>query len=142
MRNPWFGFIPSHYTRPFWLAPSIDNWWLGIMMRSGIPSLILLALCALFMWIAIARRQGPPLFNQVIILGAATVAYFGKLQPLFAFYMGMGAALATCYLPGKDAPVQTAPVQTAIGRKGIVYTRFPTRPSVMAAQEKLQQVKA
>lgn len=132
MRNPWFGFRPELYTRPFWLAPSIDNWWLLIMMRSGIPSLILLALSALFLWIAIARRTGPPLFNQLrtawglmmiaVILGAATVTFFGKLQPLFAFYMGMGAALASCYLPSKDdEPV--APT----GRQGVAYTRFPNR---------------
>lgn len=135
MRNPWFGFRPETYTRPFWLAPSIDNWWLLIMMRSGIPSLILLALSALFLWIAIARREGPPLFSQLrtawglmmiaIILGAATVTFFGKLQPLFAFYMGMGAALASCYLPSKDEAV-TAPQ----GRQGIVYTRFSNRASV------------
>ena len=131
MRNPWFGFVPSTYTRPFWLAPSIDNWWLLIMMRSGIPSLILLALSALFLWIAIARRDGPPLFRNLrtgwgmmmiaLILGAATVTFFGKLQPLFAFYMGMGAALASCALPvaGEALPA------SAPGRRGISYTRFP-----------------
>lgn len=130
MRNPWFGFRPELYTRPFWLAPSIDNWWLLIMMRSGIPSLILLALSALFLWIAIARREGPPLFSTLrmawgmtmiaVILGAATVTFFGKLQPLFAFYMGMGAALASCYLPSNnETPAEPA------GRQGPVYTRFP-----------------
>lgn len=132
MRSPWFGFRPETYTRPFWLAASIDNWWLLIMMRSGIPSLILLALSALFLWIAIARRTGPPLFNQLrtgwglmmiaVILGAATVTFFGKLQPLFAFYMGMGAALASCYLPSKD-DLPVAPT----GRQGIAYTRFANR---------------
>lgn len=132
MRNPWFGFRPEAYTRPFWLAASIDNWWLLIMMRAGIPALILIALSALFVWIAIARREGPPLFNTLrtawglmmiaVILGAATVTFFGKLQPLFAFYMGMGAALATCYLPSKDEK-PAAPT----GRQGIVYTRFPNR---------------
>jgi hypothetical protein len=131
MRNPWFGFVPSTYTRPFWLAPSIDNWWLLIMMRSGIPSLILLALSALFLWIAIARRDGPPLFKNLrtgwgmmmiaLVLGAATVTFFGKLQPLFAFYMGMGAALATCALPVEGETRPASPV----GRGGVRYTRFP-----------------
>lgn len=134
MRHPWIGFQPGAWTRPFWLAPSVDNWWLLIMMRSGIPSLILLALSALFLWIAIARRQNvPPLFAQLrtgwglmmvaVILGAATVAFFGKLQPLFAFYMGMGAALATCVLPlaGESLP------EPSFGRSGTTYTRFPRR---------------
>ncbi|MFN7224031.1 MAG: hypothetical protein ACK4MS_08430 [Paracoccaceae bacterium] len=132
LRNPWFGFVPGRYTRPFWLAPSIDNWWLLIMMRSGIPSLILLALSALFLWIAIARREGGPvLFSQLrtgwglmmiaVILGAATVTFFGKLQPLFAFYMGFGAALASCLLPQAG----DAEPQVPTGRGGLVYTRFP-----------------
>lgn len=130
MRNPWFGFRPELYTRPFWLAPSIDNWWLLIMMRTGIPSVIFIALCALFMWITIARREGPPLFNSLrtgwgmamiaIILGAATVTFFGKLQPLFAFYLGMGAALATCILP-----VAGAEPAKSTDQRGPIYTRFP-----------------
>ena len=100
-------------------------------MRSGIPSLILLALSALFLWIAIARRDGPPLFKNLrtgwgmmmiaLVLGAATVTFFGKLQPLFAFYMGMGAALATCALPVEG---ETRPASPA-GRGGVRYTRFP-----------------
>lgn len=132
LRNPWFGFVPSTYTRPFWLAPSIDNWWLLIMMRSGIPSLILLALSVLFMWIAIARRDsasqlfknlrtGWGLMMIALILGAATVTFFGKLQPLFAFYLGMGAALATCALPKEDGE----PTLATGPRRGNPYTRFP-----------------
>lgn len=130
MRNPWFGFRPELYTRPFWLAPSIDNWWLLIMMRTGIPSLIFIALCALFIWIAIAGREGPPLFDKLrtgwgmamiaIILGAATVTFFGKLQPLFAFYLGMGAALATCKLAKEEQAPQIGDDE----RGQIRYTRF------------------
>lgn len=151
MRNPWFGFIPYTYTRPFWLAPSIDNWWLLMMMRSGIPSLILLALSALFMWMAIVRRDGPPLFTQLrtawgltmvaLILGAATVTFFGKLQPLFAFYMGMGAALATCYLPSKDE----SPL-SPIGRAAVRYTRFGKGSQIpnptARARRSLSQIRA
>lgn len=132
LRNPLFGFVPSEYTRPFWLAASIDNWWLLIMMRSGIPSLILLALSLLFLWIALARRQsdvqefinirrGWALMMLALVLGAATVTFFGKLQPLFAFYMGFGAALATCTLPSQDI----RPTAATAKPQGISYTRFP-----------------
>jgi hypothetical protein len=132
MRNPWFGFIPGNYTRPFWLAASIDNWWLLMMMRAGIPSLLFIGLSALLLWIAIARRQtqdqdfilfrrGWGLMFLALVLGAATVTFFGKLQPLFAFYMGMGAALATFALPEqsdkKAATTETNP-------RTIRYTRF------------------
>ena len=132
LRSPLFGFVPGEYTRPFWLAASIDNWWLLIMMRSGIPSLILLALSALFIWVALARRQSDvPLFINMrlgwglmmlaLVLGAATVTFFGKLQPLFAFYMGFGAALATCTLPSQE----NRPIAEAIKPQGVAYTRFP-----------------
>jgi hypothetical protein len=132
MRNPFFGFIPGQYTRPFWLAPSIDNWWLLIMMRSGIPSLILLALSLSFLWIALARRQsdvqefinirrGWALMMLALVLGAATVTFFGKLQPLFAFYMGFGGALVSCALPSPSS----APITEATKPQGIAYTRFP-----------------
>jgi hypothetical protein len=137
MRHPLLGFVPSNWTRPFWLAPSIDNYWLLMMMRSGIPSLILLALCALFLWIDIARRQKmPPLYNQLrtgwglmmvaLIIGAATVAFFGKLQPLLAFYLGMGSALAACKPPVSDNTAAPEPVEAA----GIRYTRFARRTTL------------
>lgn len=141
MRSPWFGFKPELYTRPEWLTVSIDNWWLLIMMRSGIPSLILLACSILFLWIAIARREGPHLFTTLrtawgmtmiaLILSAATVTFFGKLQPLFAFYMGMGAALAACELPSQGNRTPQAPT----GRQGPRYTRFANRTQLTPASE-------
>lgn len=132
MRRPWFGFIPGNYTRPFWLAPSIDNWWLLMMMRAGIPSLLFIGLSALLLWISIARRQtqdqdfilfrrGWGLMFLALILGAATVTFFGKLQPLFAFYMGMGAALATFALPDQS---DKHSVPTEANPRAIRYTRF------------------
>lgn len=133
MRSPWFGFVPGSYTRPFWLAPSIDNWWLLIMMRSGIPSLILIALSAVLLWMSIAKRDGTSkdfvnirlgwgLMMLALVLGAATVTFFGKLQPLFAFYMGLGGALATCMLPQQNTPA-TGMAKSVKSR----YTRFSNR---------------
>lgn len=126
MAHPFFGFDPTQWTRPDWLAGSVDNYWLLMMMRSGIPSIVLLGLAAVFIWIALARREatderfrglriGWGLMMITMILGGATVAYFGKLQPLFAFYMGFGAALANCAMAGggqtAEAPA-TAPAYT------------------------------
>jgi hypothetical protein len=71
-----------------------------------------------------------------LILGAATVTFFGKLQPLFAFYMGMGAALAACELPSQGNSAPAAPT----GRQGPRYTRFGKRtqppPPVPGAPER------
>jgi hypothetical protein len=137
MRHPFFGFDPSTWTRPFWLAASVDNYWLVMMMRSGIPSLVYLALTVLLIWRALARiettntlfrqlRTGWGLMMVALILGAATVAYFGKLQPLFIFYIGFGAALANCALP--DEPKDgAAPAPAEPAAAGPRYSRFPPR---------------
>lgn len=140
MRNPFFGFDETTWTRPSWLAGSVDNNWLLLMMRGGIPSLILLALAILFIWIALAKRTetdeqfrglriGWGLTMITLLLGGATVAFFGKLQPLFAFYIGFGAALANCYVPNGKAEPEPEP-----GR-GIRYSRFVGK---LAAKPRVQ----
>lgn len=129
MRHPLFGFEPSTWTRPGWLAPSVDNYWLLMMMRSGIPSILFLAFAIFFIWRSLAKRtETDPLFRGLrigwglmmiaMLLGGATVAYFGKLQPLFAFYIGFGAALASCLVPSDN------PVTEAEPERGVRYTRF------------------
>ncbi len=139
MRHPFFGFDPRTWTRPFWLAPSVDNYWLLMMMRSGIPSVLFLALAVLLIWRALARvdttnpqflqmRIGWGLMMVALILGAATVAFFGKLQPLFVFYIGFGAALANCILPDETLAKGSAaagPAARGAGMGGLRYSRFP-----------------
>jgi hypothetical protein len=142
LANPFFGIDPTTWTRPFWLAGSVDNYWLLMMMRSGIPSLLFLAAAVALIWLALARRDtANPQFAQLrtgwglmmvaLILGGATVAYFGKLQPLFAFYTGFGAALANCLLPQEGRRPEAAAAEMAAGpaadRRGPRYSRFPPR---------------
>lgn len=137
MRHPIFGFDTPTWTRPFWLAGSVDNYWLFMMMRSGIPSVLLLAGSAYFIWSRLARNDTTlPAFRQMrigwglmmvaLILGGATVAYFGKLQPLFAFYIGLGAALASNPLPDENQPLPDT--QTAQDRSPR-YSRFAPKPA-------------
>jgi len=133
MNHPLFGFDPTTWTKPPGVySTSIDNYWLLMMMRSGFPAIIFLGLAALFIWWALARKGNdvPPLFRQMrigwgitilaIIIGGATVAYFGKLQPLFAFYLGFGAALASVKLDPAGQPQ----IQTPEAERGVRYTRF------------------
>ena len=42
LRHPFFGIDPATWTRPEWLSFSIDNHWMLVAMRSGIPSLLFL----------------------------------------------------------------------------------------------------
>lgn len=42
IRSPIIGIKPEQWTRPGWMTPSIDNFWLLVMMKGGIPSFIFL----------------------------------------------------------------------------------------------------
>ncbi|MDH2328609.1 hypothetical protein QCN27_17295 [Cereibacter sp. SYSU M97828] len=130
MANPIFGFDPSQWTRPYWLGASVDNYWLLISMRSGIPSLIFIFASILLIWVALSRRSnGEVLYENLktgwgltmlaLLIGGATVAYFGKLQPLFSFYMGLGAALANCAMSST-----TSSVKPDRSRVAYNYSRF------------------
>lgn len=143
-RHFWFGFDPPTWTRPFWLAPSVDNNWLFMAMRSGVPAVVFLFSAMLLIWLALARRGEavPPLFSQMrkgwgmmilaVLFVGATVAFFGKLQPLLAFYIGFGAALAACPLPRSATAEGEAPVPDTT--RQVRYTRFAgNRPGPEAA---------
>lgn len=146
-RNWMFGFNPGTFTRPYWMISSIDNYWLLIMMRSGVPALFLLFGTILFIWLALARRQetdetflnlrkGWGLMMVALLLAGATVTFFGKMQPLLSFYIGLGAALANCLVPQEG----TAPSLEKT-KSSISYTRFPnpsptnSPPKALARQE-------
>lgn len=133
LRYPFFGFQPGFYSRPNYLGASVDNYWLLIMMRSGIPPLIFLFLAILLIWLAAARlgernavvaqiRKGWGIAMIALILTGATVAFFGKLQPLFSFFVGLGAALANSYRPEDDNGIPETTAQPV--RKGPSYSRF------------------
>ncbi|GMG84356.1 hypothetical protein LNKW23_35710 [Paralimibaculum aggregatum] len=107
MRHPIFGFEASNWTRPHWMAPSVDNQWLVMMMRGGLPTAGLLILSLILMLRtlmlepdarvspAFARLRRAALYAIVALCFAgATVAFFDKLEPLFAFFIGIAAVLA------------------------------------------------
>ena len=115
-RHPIFGLHQSQWTRPGWLTDSIDNHWLFVAFQNGIPAV--LALWALFLVIFIrvlrrARSTKVPQERKIemawiiaaiaLFLGGWTVTYFGKMLPYFAFFLGLGSAIAR--LPSmKDKP--------------------------------------
>jgi hypothetical protein len=116
MRNPLLGIGLGDWTRPSWMSDSMDNFWLLIAMRYGVPAWAMLVALVLGLVVAAARRQGLPepwkrarhawaftLFG--IAVAAATVHLWNALFVLFLFLIGAGAWLV-------DAPLPA-------GRKGI-----------------------
>jgi hypothetical protein len=115
LANPLFGIGDGDWTRPFWLSPSIDNHFLYIAVRSGLPALIMLLAAMFSIWRSLSRvrppEEGKELFGALrkgwglmmiaLLLAGATVTFFGRMQPLFAFYIGVGASLAAMHAGGR-----------------------------------------
>lgn len=106
LRSPLIGIEPENWTRPEWMAPSIDNFWLFQSLEGGLPSVAFLLL-ALFLIsrrlfrippnrlpeILLRLRTGWGFLILALILCGMTVHFFDKAQPYFAMMVGFGAAL-------------------------------------------------
>jgi hypothetical protein len=110
MRNPLLGIGLGDWTRPVWMSDSMDNFWLLIAMRYGLPAWAMLVGLVLGLVVTAARRQGLPepwkrarhawaftLFG--IAVAAATVHLWNALFVLFLFLIGAGAWLVDAPLP-------------------------------------------
>ena len=134
MANPFFGINFENWTRPYWLTDSIDNNWLLLAMRSGLPAVMLLfAGLALLAYRLYRRRKTmrDPVLKSLMLgwiigmsalfLGAWTVALFGKMTSAMFFLIGLGAAL----LQMKDSAVADTPVLAQQHQRGASrFTRF------------------
>ncbi len=138
MRHPLLGFRAETWTRPPWMAPSVDNQWLAQMMRAGIPCTAAMLLAIVLMMRdmmtgsdaevpdAFRRMRRATLYSLIgFCVAGATVAFFDKIEPLFAFYVGLAAALARmnpALAPAAEAAEPAAepeaPRRTAMPKKG------------------------
>jgi hypothetical protein len=101
-RHPFLGIGLGDWVRPVWMSDSMDNFWLLIAMRYGLPAWALLVGLMLGLIYAVGRRKGIPdtwkrarhawaftLFG--IAVAAATVHLWNALFVLFLFLIGSGA---------------------------------------------------
>ncbi|HSF65379.1 MAG TPA: hypothetical protein VLA78_13390 [Paracoccaceae bacterium] len=102
MRHPFLGIGLGSWERPVWMSDSMDNFWLLIAVRYGLPAwAMLVGLMGGLHW-AVARRRNLPepwrrarhawaftLFG--ITVAAATVHLWNALFVLFIFLIGAGA---------------------------------------------------
>lgn len=145
--NPLFGLGLNEWTRPDWMhTSSVDNFWLLMAMRYGIPGFLLLALGCVLSTLALMRRD----FSGEVLLAQFRTAW------LFSFF-GLGFTLATVhvwnnayslvfFMFGSGMWLLTAATVRADGRDGVPaieaggpkvdsadgeanpYTRFATNP--------------
>jgi hypothetical protein len=111
-RHPLFGIGLGDWVRPVWMSDSMDNFWLVIAVRYGLPALFLmLALLLGIIWTAGQRKGIPESWRRArhawaftlfgITVAAATVHLWNALFVLFIFLIASGAWLI-------DAPVPRA----------------------------------
>lgn len=134
MRHPLLGIGLGDWIRPIWMSDSMDNFWLLIAVRYGLPGWAMFVGAMLGLIWAVAQRQGLPedwrrarhawaftLFG--ITVAAATVHLWNALFVLFLFLIGSGAWLLDAPLtrrtpkqPGHAAPHLRTPVRPQTAR--------------------------
>lgn len=120
LRNPLFGIGLRDWARPSWMSTaSVDNFWLNVAMRYGLPALLFLAAGIIATMVQILRRRDLPEALQGIrtghvialvgtILALTTVHIWGSTGVLVMFYVGAGGWLATGSFTADPAAAEAA----------------------------------
>jgi len=101
LANPIMGIGLGDWPRPFWLTNSVDNFWLLIGMRHGIPAIALLLGAIVCHLVAILRtkhlsptvaryRTGYVLALLCLYFTLCTVHIWGGMSSFTFFYIGAG----------------------------------------------------
>lgn len=134
--NPLFGIGMNDWVRPAWLTWSVDNFWLLIALRYGIPSFLMLAISYLYLvWKVMRRDFGDYgvvwqfrrawVFTQVsLILVLCTVDVWSTALSYLFFLFGAGAWMATIQLDAVSQAQVSDQIDGIFGRAGMRYTRF------------------
>ena len=105
-RHPLFGIGLGEWERPEFMPPSIDNFWLVIAVRYGIPAFVLLVLALLLGLRSLGRmpiadletkncRMGILVTLGGLIMAGTTVHYWNATYCLFLFLLGSGMWMLT-----------------------------------------------
>ena len=139
MRKPFFGIRLSEWTKPHWMVDSIDNHWLLMALKSGMPSVLAFWIMLVVISVKLYKKKRRVtdaksqrlymawlIFISCMFLGAWTVAFFGKMQPIFLFLIGMGAAMTRLPEQTDDRPLEEDRDPRQVS--GSPYTRFAQNP--------------
>ena len=101
LRHPLFGIGFNDWVRPYWMSSSMDNFWLVVAVRYGLPSLLGLAIGIILIMRSIGRaklqseqfdsyRTGLIIALVGMIVAGCTVHYWNALYSWFMFLVGSG----------------------------------------------------
>lgn len=119
-RHPLFGIGLGDWQRPSWMSSSMDNFWLVVAVRYGLPAFLLLAAAVVALIWELGRASSAALQGSVsryrsgllvslggMILGACTVHYWNATYCWFLFLIGCGPWMVN--LPRRAIVQGTAP---------------------------------
>lgn len=150
LQNPLFGINLADWTKPHWMTGSVDNHWLLLGMNSGLPAVFALWAVLAVIGVKLYRKKRRTVGRVLqraclawliaamsLFLGAWTVALFGKMLPIFMFFIGIGAAMTRL---SEGEVVDDTPVSEPVLRIIPVYTRFKRSqgPDQIAQQSPIQ----
>lgn len=105
--SPWLGIGLNDWVRPWWMySSSVDAFWLVIMMRQGIPSLIILLLALVMITRATHRKaqfasddvrmyaMGWTMSLMALGLVGLTVHYWNNVHAYLFFFVGLAGWIA------------------------------------------------
>lgn len=113
--NPLFGLGLNDWVRPFWMGASVDNFWLLMAMRHGLPTFICLAIATFLIIRKLSMAEVKDPFVRRcraanltvlggLILASGTVHYWNTMFVWFIFLI----ASATWILNHQDDETDTA----------------------------------
>jgi hypothetical protein len=143
LAHPLFGIGLNDWVRPEWLASTVDNFWLLVAMRHGLPCIGFLVAALLLHVFHIVRRRGLTPEQAALRTGymvglvglcftLATVHVWNAVAVIVMLYIGAGAFLYTP-APARDAaadPESAPPAAAAAPRSPSGPARGPSPASV------------
>lgn len=149
LRHRWFGIGQGEWEREWWMPSSIDNFWLVIAIRYGLPAI--LALAAAFVIIAVrvgnARcqdrteeylRKGILISLTGVWVAISSVHLWNATYSWMMFLVGSSVWLATS--SSTSRPVQRSPlVVSARSGKPSTHRRRSERPPSTSAGERSEE---
>jgi hypothetical protein len=140
--HPFLGIGLNDWDRPSWLTYSVDNFWLLMAMRYGVPCLGFLLMAFILHITFILRAKGLSDAARMVRKGyaitlvglsftLATVFIWDAMAVFVMFFLGAGAFLYAARTPpsseSQNAP-EEAEGSAALTRPGTGYSRFPQTP--------------
>ncbi|MEM9969471.1 MAG: O-antigen ligase family protein [Pseudomonadota bacterium] len=104
--NPIFGLGFNDWSRPSWLGDSIDNFWLVLMIRYGLPGFVMLVIALVLIIRRVSRadltdpddilaRAGYLTVFGGIVIAGGTVHYWHAMMAFAFFIFGSGVWAGT-----------------------------------------------